>query len=165
MNDTALTCVTQVITTILTIGASVLIAFFTYKSQVAKAGNETKRLQKINRDAALELFYAYVASLTYFISIKPTDLNKKEALLHCKKMKIVEIHLTELTDSDLPDSFIKDFQIIRLKTALFRVSLEEKLEEIDSAVFSYDLLAGLQPKEHLESIMHFINEYKKSSKP
>ncbi|MGN0506547.1 MAG: hypothetical protein ACI4FZ_08300 [Lachnospiraceae bacterium] len=163
MDNTVLTCITQVLTTILTIGASILIAYLTYKSQKLKSNQEVKRLQNINRDAALELFRAYLANLAYFITVNPILLDKNDAIFHCRKLELVEKHLSDLTAADLPDAFIKDFQFFRLKIALFRLSLESEIEKVSNASFSSELLSTLKADSLSQDIKQFISTYQKSS--
>ncbi len=68
MFETLLTCITQIITTLITIGVTILIAYRTYRSQKAKEECEIRRLQSVNCRSSLELFNAYIANLLLFTS-------------------------------------------------------------------------------------------------
>lgn len=73
MCETIITSITQIITTLITVGVTILVAYRTYCSQRNKADQETERLQIINCRSSLELLSTYVANLILFAS--PSKIN------------------------------------------------------------------------------------------
>lgn len=161
MNDTIITCITQIITTLITIGVTIFIAYRTYRSQKAKNDSETKRLQSVNCNSSLELFNAYIANLIIFSSPKEIQLKLNDLLTCIEKMKLVEQYLSELTETDLPDTFIEDFRFYRLKIAFQRISIEKRLNGVSEDVVLSSLFDDLDTLELITSIENFISSYHK----
>lgn len=92
-------------TTAASIIVSVTIAVITTHHQTKKALLDRQRLQTVNRDSALESFKAMAADLVAFHPKYNTDFSKENLLLHCKKLALIEQHLSDLSDSDLIQSY------------------------------------------------------------
>lgn len=162
MTDTFMTCITQLITTILTIAASILIAYLTYRSQKKKSLSEIKRLQSVNCHSALELFNAYIANLIFFVAPEEKKLNRNTLLTCLDKMKLLEQYLSELTEVELPDDFIRDFQFYRLKISFQRLSLENCLSQTQEDSVDSSLFIDLNTFELITSLNVFISKYSKT---
>ena len=161
MGETIITCITQFITTVLTIGASVLVAYLTYCSQKKKSDSDTNRLQTVNRNSALELFNAYISNLLYFIT--PDDIERSiernELLLSIEKMKLIEQYLYELSETELPDSFINDFQYYRLSISFQRLALESRLAQYTNPIISINSFSDLETYKIISSLSEFIAQF------
>ncbi len=161
MNETIITCITQIITTFITVGVTIFIAYRTYRSQKNKSDNETRRLQSINCNSSLELFHAYVANLIIFTSPKEIRLNLNDLLTYIEKMKLIEQYLSELSETDLPDTFIEVFRFYRLKVSFQRISIENRLKDVSGYSIPSSLFDDLDTLEIITSIENFISSYRK----
>ncbi len=85
MSETIATCITQIITALITVGVTILVAYKTYRSQKSKEDMEIRRLQTINRNSSLELFLAYIANLILFASPTEIDLDSKTLCICLEK--------------------------------------------------------------------------------
>lgn len=159
MEETVISCITQIITTIITVGVTILIAYRTYISEKNKVDKELKRIQSINCNSSLELFNAYIANLIIFCSPKEIDLKLSDLIICLEKMKITEQYLSELTETDLPDTFIKDFRFYRLKIAFQRIYIEQRLNDTSSEFVPSSLFDDLETLELITSIKKFISSY------
>lgn len=154
-----ITCITQFITTLITVGVTIFVAYRTYCSQKSRNDAEVKRLQFINCNSSLELFKAYIANLIIFSSPSEAQLELKDLLTCIEKMKLIEEYLSELTEAELPDTFIEDFRFYRLKAAFQRISIEQCLENIEGETVLASVFDGLDTLELITSIEEFISSY------
>lgn len=159
MDATIITCLTQFATTALTILASIGIAFLTYRSQKKKSDAEIKRLQTVNCQSALELFRAYIANLILFVSPKNEMLDRNTLLTCIDKMKLIEQYLSELTEVELPDNFIKKFQFYRLKIAFQRLSFENCLKNNSDIFLPSSMFDYLETLKLISTLEEFISEF------
>lgn len=159
MYETIITSITQIISTLITVGVTILVTYLTYRSQRKKADHETERLQSINCRSSLALFNAYVSSLVLFAS--PAKVNLETADLHIciKKMKLVEQYLSELVETNLPDTFIEKFHLYRLKLAFQRIALENRLKNITEAYVPSSTFEDLNTLDLITSVKNFISEF------
>lgn len=147
------------ITTALSILASVGIALYTIGRQNKKAIFDCQRLQIINRNSALEAFKAMAADFMAFQSEYNTDFSKQNLLLHCKKLTLIEHHLTDFCDSDLPDNFIKSFRDCRLTASLYRTTIEYRIEYCNSSVLPSNSFDDLEIDELIDKLNILIQSY------
>lgn len=121
--ETFWTCLTEFITTTLSILASAVIAYLTFQRQEKKAKGNADRVCEINLQAALELFKAAIANLMFFLSDYNHDFCRQSLILYCQKIEAIERQLSNLADHDLPDWFIAPFKLNRYKLTDMRLSL------------------------------------------
>lgn len=159
MDNTITTYLTQVLTTLLTVGATILVAFLTYRSQKAKTDADIKRLQSVNCKSSLELFKAYIAALVLFTSPKERKIERKTLLVCIEKMKLIEQYLAELTESDLPDTFIEDFRVFRLKLSFQRISIENCMTGVQDELVSSSIFNDLEILSLISSVEKFVSSY------
>lgn len=159
MFETIITNITQIITTFITVGVTILVAYRTYCSQRNKADRETERLQLINCRSSLELFSAYIANLILFASPSRIQLHTEDLHICIQKMKLIEQYLCELTETDLPDTFIEKFRLYRLKLTFQRITLESRLKDVTDALVDSSVFEDLDTLELITSIKKFISEY------
>lgn len=159
MEATIISCITQIITTLITVGVTVLIAYRTYISEKTKIDKELKRIQTINCNSSLELFNAYISNLIIFCSPKEINLKLSDLKICLEKMKITEQYLSELTETDLPDTFIKDFRFYRLKIAFQRIYIEQRVNNTSSEFVLSSLFDDLETLELITSLKNFISSY------
>lgn len=154
-----ITCITQLITTLITVGVTIFVAYRTYCSQRDRNDEEVRRLQSVNCNSSLELFRAYIANLIIFSSSDETQLDLRDLLTCIDKMKLIEEYLSELTETDLPDTFIEDFRFYRLKVAFQRISIEHKLNDISKESVPASVFDDLDTLELITSVEEFISIY------
>lgn len=154
-----ITCITQLITTLITVGVTIFVAYRTYCSQKDKNDEDVKRLQSVNCSSSLELFRAYIANLFIFSSSGETQLDFKDLLTCIDKMKLIEEYLSELTETDLPDTFIEEFRFYRLKLAFQRISIEQRLNDISEQTVSASVFDNLDTLELITLVEKFISLY------
>lgn len=159
MKETIISCITQIITTLITVGVTIYIAYRTYISEKNKADKELKRIQSINCNSSLELFNAYIANLIIFSSPKEINLQLSDLLTCIEKMKITEQYLSELTETDLPDTFIEEFRFYRLKIAFQRIYIEQRLNNLSSDFVPSSLFDDLDTLELITSLKKFVSSY------
>lgn len=159
MNDTIITCGTQIITTLITVGVTVLVAYLTYRSQKKKEADDIKRLQEVNRKSALELFKSYIANLFFFSSPKEVEMDRKILLVCIEKMKTVEQYLSELTESELPDTFIEKFIYYRVKLEFQRIDIEKCMVGITEDKISSAIFENLETMSLISEVSDFISLY------
>lgn len=121
--------------------------------------NEVKRLQFVNCNSSLELFKAYIANLLIFSSPSEAQLELNDLVTCINKMKLIEEYLSELTETDLPDSFVEDFRLYRIKIAFQRISIEQRLNGISSKIIHVSIFDDLDTLELINSIEKFISSY------
>lgn len=143
-------------TTTMSILASAVIAYLTFRRQNQKAVLSQNRLRDINCDTAVELFHAQIASLMFFLPEGNPDFSKETLSLYCKKLNVIERYLADLTDSDLPDTFIPQFQYYRLVTSLIKISIEHRIEHCASDILPLNSFADLNISELIDEINAFI---------
>ncbi|MDE7198696.1 MAG: hypothetical protein K2O15_07410 [Lachnospiraceae bacterium] len=165
MFETIITSVTQIITTLITVGVTILVAYRTYCSQRNKADRETERLQLINCRSSLELFSAYVANLILFASPSKIQLHTEDLQICLQKMKLIEQYLSELTETDLPDTFIEKFRLYRLKLSFHRITLENRLKDVSETLVDSSMFEDLETLELITSVKKFISEYSSIKDP
>lgn len=153
--NTLISSVTLFITTTMSILASAAIAYFTFRHQNKKTLASLNRLREINRDTAVELFSAQVASLMFFLPEGNPDFSKETLSLYCQKLCVIEQYLADLNDSDLPDAFIPRFQYYRLITSLTRVTIEHRIKYCTSNVLPVDCFHDLQIAGLIDEIHSF----------
>lgn len=159
MIETIITCITQIIATLITVGVTILVAYRTYISEKNKIDTETKRLQSINCNSSLELFNAYIANLIILSSPSEKKLYLRDLLPCIEKMKLTEQYLSELTETDLPDTFIEEFRFYRLKLAFQRICIEQRLRNISEEYVLASLFEDLDTLELITSVKKFISSY------
>lgn len=159
MEATIISCITQIITTLITVGVTILIAYRTYISEKTKVDKELKRIQSINCNSSLELFNAYIANLIIFCSPIEINLKLSDLMIYLEKMKTTEQYLSELSETGLPDTFIKDFRFYRLKIAFQRISIEQRLNNISSEIVLSSLFDDLETLELITSLKKFVSLY------
>lgn len=159
MNETLMMCITQIITTLLTIGVTALVAYLTYHAQKLKTEDEIKRMRSVNLKSALELFYAYISNLIIFSSEKEIKLDTSDLRFCIDKMKMLEQYLSELTETELPDTFIENFRFYRLKVTFHRISIEQRLANVTSNSVSSLVFNDLDTLELIQSLKDFIFSY------
>lgn len=165
MCETIITCITQILTTLITVGVTILVAYRTYRSQRDKANQETTRLQLVNCRSSLELFNAYIANLILFASPKEIQLNKEDLHICIGKMKLTEQYLSELTETDLPDTFIEKFRFYRLKLTFQRITLENRLNNVTEKIVSSSMFEDLETLDLITSVKKFISDYSSDKNP
>lgn len=154
--NTFISSATLFITTTMSILASAVIAYLTFRHQNQKTLVSLERLREINRDTAIELFNAQIANLIFFLPEGNVDFSKETLSLYCKKLQIIEKHLSDLNNSDLPDTFISRFQYYRLKTSLTRITIEHRLEYCPSNILPQDSFHDLQIAELIRDMNSFV---------
>lgn len=157
--ETILSCITQIITTLITIGVTILVAYRTYRSQKIKEDAKTERFQSINCRSSLELFNAYIANLLPFVSPEKTIFETKNLQFCIQKMKLTEQYLSELTEADLPDTFIEEFRYYRIKLAFQRISLENRLSFAEGENISSSCFDDLETLSLISSVERFVSSY------
>ena len=155
MDNTIITCATQVITTLLTILASVGIAYFTFQKQAALDQSEAIRRQQHNQENALELFRAYIANLVFFTPDNMI-LSKKQACLYLKKLAFLDSLLNNLSELDLPDTFINNFQYYRIELSFLRIILDERIQRVESNINTSEFL-DLELSAEIAKLQSFID--------
>lgn len=160
--DTLFSGLMLFVTTTMSILASAVIAYLTFLRQNQKALLSQNRLRDINCDTAIELFHAQIASLMFFLPEGNPDFSKETLSLYCKKLHVIERYLADLKDSDLPDTFIPQFQYYRLITSLAKLSIEHRIEHCSSNVLPHDSFADLNIAELIDDINTFISAYQKA---
>lgn len=160
--DTLFSGVMLFITTTMSILASALIAYLTFRRQSQKAFSAQNRLREINCDTALELFRAQVASLLFFLPEGNPDFSKQNLSLYCKKLSVIERYLADLTDSDLPDAFIPRFQYYRLKSSLTKIMIEHRIEHCSSNILPLNSFDDLQISDLIAELDAFITQNQKT---
>lgn len=161
-HSTLISSLTLFITTTMSILASAAIAYWTFRRQNQKALASQSRLREINRDTAIELFHAQIATLIFFLPEGNPDFSKETLSLYCKKLVVIENHLAHLADVDLPDTFIPRFQYYRLRTSLIRVTVEHRLEFCPSALLPPDSFQDLQITDMIDEINSFVSANQKA---
>ena len=144
------------ITTTMSILASAVIAYLTFRRQNQKDLRLQNRLREINCDTAIELFQAQIASLAFFLPDGNPDFSKGTLTLYCKKLNVIESYLADMTDSDLPDSFIPQFQYYRLISSLTKTSIEHRIEQSASDSLPLDSFDDLDIPGLINEINAFI---------
>ncbi len=144
------------VTTTLSIITSALIAYLTFRHQNQKLLSSQQRIREINRDTALELFSAQIASLMFFLPEGNPDFSKENLSLYCKKLSVIEHHLADLTDSDLPDTFISRFQYFRLITSLTKITIEHRIEHCPSNKLPLNSFRDLYISDLIDELGAFI---------
>lgn len=165
MYETIITCITQIITTLITVGVTIIVAYRTYRSQMNKADQEIKRLQLVNSYSSLELFNAYIANLILFASPLTIQLNTEDLRICIGKMKLIELYLAELTETNLPDTFIEKFRFFRLKLTFQRITLENRLNNISEDFVSSSMFEDLETLDLITSVKKFIADYSSDKNP
>lgn len=165
MEETWITIIAQVGTTLLTVAVTALVAYLTYSAQRKKELKAIKRLQNINRQSALELFCAYIANLVVFVPPEEVQLETEMLHTHIEKMKLTDQYLSEMTAVDFPDNFIKSFHWYRLNLAFRRIILENKLKGINEATVSSSLFNSMDIMELITTIRETISHYSEEKKP
>lgn len=165
MLETIITCITQIITTLITVGVTVLVAYRTYRSQMNKADQEIKRLQLVNSRSSLELFNAYIANLIPFASPLEIQLNTVDLHVCIGKMKLTEQYLSELSETDLPDTFIEKFRFYRLKLTFHRITLENRLNNVTEDYVSSSIFEDLETLDLITSVKKFVADYSPDKNP
>lgn len=160
--DTLFSGLMLFVTTTMSILASAVIAYLTFRRQSQKSLLTQNRLRDINRDTAIELFHAQIASLMFFLPEGNPDFSKKTLSLYCKKITVIERYLTDLTDSDLPDTFIAQFQYYRLITSLTKISIEHRIEHCPSNILPLDSFDDLDIPNLIDEINAFIGTNQKA---
>ena len=150
------------ITTTMSILASVAIAYFTFRWQNHKTFMSQKRLREINCDTVIELFSAQIASLMFFLPEGNPDFSKGTLSLYCKKLSLIENYLADLTDSDLPDTFISRFQYYRLMVSLVRITIEHRIENCPSSILPLNSFDDLKISDLICEIDAFITANQKT---
>ena len=83
-------------------------------------------------------------------------------LLTCiEKIKLIEQYLSELSETDLPDTFIEVFRFYRLKVSFQRISIENRLKDVSESTVPSSLFDDLDTLEIITSIENFISSYHK----
>ena len=154
-----ITCITQLITTLITVGVTIFVAYRTYCSQKRRNDNESRRLQFVNCNSSLELFRAYIANLIIFSYPSEAQLELKDLLTCIEKMKLIEEYLSELTEVNLPDTFVEDFRLYRIKIAFQRISIEQRLNGISGNSIKASIFDDLDTIELINSVEKFISSY------
>lgn len=165
MLETIITCITQIVTTLITVGVTILVAYHTYRSQRDKADQETLRQQLVNCRSSLELFNAYIANLILFAAPREIQLNTEDLRVCIKKMKLTEQYLSELTEADLPDTFIEEFRFYRLKLTFQRITLENRLNNITESFVPSSIFDDLEILDLITSVKKFIADYSSDKNP
>lgn len=154
--DTLFSGLMLFITTTMSILASAVIAYLTFRRQSQKALLLQNRLREINCDTAVELFQAQIASLMFFLPEGNSDFSKETLSLYCKKLAVIERYLADLTDSELPDTFIAQFQYYRLITSLTKISIEHRIDHCPSNILPLNSFDDLNIAELINDINTFI---------
>ena len=76
-------------------------------------------------------------------------------------MKLIEQYLSELSETDLPDTFIEVFRFYRLKVSFQRISIENRLKDVSGYSIPSSLFDDLDTLEIITSIENFISSYRK----
>ena len=82
-------------------------------------------------------------------------------LTYIEKMKLIEQYLSELSETDLPDTFIEVFRFYRLKVSFQRISIENRLKDVSGYSIPSSLFDDLDTLEIITSIENFISSYRK----
>ena len=165
MLETIITCITQIITTLITVGVTILVAYRTYRSQMNKADQEVKRLQLVNSRSSFELFNAYIANLILFASPLEVQLSTVDLHVCIEKMKLTEQYLSELSETDLPDTFIEKFRFYRLKLTFHRITLENRLNNVTEDFVSSSIFEDLETLDLITSVKKFVTDYSPDKNP
>lgn len=153
--------IAQFITTILGILASVAIAYGTFHYESKKTAQEQKRIREINQRSVLNLFQASIANMLLFLPECNTDFSKETLSLCCKKIEAIEQQLTDLTDYDLPDYFIEQFQYNRYRLTDIRLSAESIISNAYCNPLPEDIFEDLEVEKLIHSFREFISSYSK----
>lgn len=74
-------------------------------------------------------------------------------------MKLIEQYLSDLLEAELPDNFIYDFRVCRLKVAFQRLQCEHKLNADDLPTISSAAFAQKEINNLISFIQEFIDKY------
>ena len=88
-------------------------------------------------------------------------MNLNDLLTYIEKMKLIEQYLSELSETDLPDTFIEVFRFYRLKVSFQRISIENRLKDVSGYSIPSSLFDDLDTLEIITSIENFISSYRK----
>lgn len=80
-------------------------------------------------------------------------------------MKLTEQYLSELTETDLPDTFIEKFRFYRLKLTFQRITLENRLNNITEEVVSSSIFEDLEILDLITSVKKFVSGYSSDKNP
>lgn len=153
--STLISSLTLFITTTMSITASVFIAYYTFRRQSKKDLSSLNRIRQINRDTAIELFNAQIANLMFFLPEGNPDFHKETLSLYCKKLDVIEQYLADLNDSDLPDSFIPQFQYYRLISSLTKTTIKHRIERCASNILPADSFDDLEIQNLINNLHSF----------
>lgn len=159
MGETFISCITQISTTLITVGVTILVAYRTYRSEKIKEEEKTRRLQNINLRSSLELLRAYTANLLPFIPVDDVHLETSLLRTYTQKMGLLEQYLSELTETNLPDTFIEEFRYYRLMLAFRRISIEAHLSTITEKTIPSSDFHDLEILPLITSLNDFISSY------
>lgn len=153
--NTLISSLTLFVTTTMSITASVFIAYYTFRRQSTKDLSSLNRIRQINRDTAIELFHAQIASLMFFLPEGNPDFHKQTLSLYCQKLDVIEQYLADLKDSDLPDSFIPQFQYYRLICSLTKTTIKHRIECCTSNILPADSFDDLEIQNLIRDLHSF----------
>lgn len=88
-------------------------------------------------------------------------MNLNDLLTCIEKIKLIEQYLSELSETDLPDTFIEVFRFYRLKVSFQRISIENRLKDVSESSVPSSLFDDLDTLEIITSIENFISSYHK----
>ena len=88
-------------------------------------------------------------------------MNLNDLLTCIEKIKLIEQYLSELSETDLPDTFIEVFRFYRLKVSFQRISIENRLKDVSESTVPSSLFDDLDTLEIITSIENFISSYHK----
>lgn len=78
---------------------------------------------------------------------------------------MTEQYLSELTETDLPDTFIEEFRFYRLKLTFQRITLENRLYNFTEEVVSSSMFEDLEILDLITSVKKFISDYSSDKNP
>lgn len=159
--DTFVSCLTQFITTTLSILTSIFIAYWTFRSQSRKDATSEHRLQELHKESSLDLFQAIISQLVLFTPRASSDFCRDSLLLCCHKIELIENQLSSFDHTELPNYFIKSFLFYRTRTSLVRLSAEYFLKALPGPQVPDTILEDLDIDDLISKLEGFIDNYSK----
>lgn len=101
----------------------------------------------------------YVVITVKIMHLSEAQLELKDLLTCIEKMKLIEEYLSELTEVNLPDTFVEDFRLYRIKIAFQRISIEQRLNGISGNSIKASIFDDLDTIELINSVEKFISSY------